>query len=158
MSFPVLLTALRSMLHNLHQPRATPNDARRLAAAGIFFDMTRPPVSHLKILIHATELQRERIQRSIGTGCKNHRMLGRHTVEFIARWIALLAQPCDEDLTYLNPLAFLQEGCPTLNVVEHILNGFHFRNGMIELNHAGIGGMDVRVDETRKDRLAAKVH
>src|SRR5262245_23409218 len=85
-------------------------------------------------------------------------MRWRHTVDFVARRVALLTQPGDEDLTYLNPLALLQDSRSASNVIEHVLNGFHFRNGMIEFNHAGVGGVDVRIDETRKNWLATKVH
>ncbi|SRR5258706_11968860 len=84
-------------------------------------------------------------------------MLWSHLIQFGTRGVALFAQPGNENLTYLNPLACLQESRPASNILEHILNGFHFRNDVIELNHAGVGGMDMRVDETRNDELTAQV-
>src|SRR5947199_10554047 len=73
-------------------------------------------------------------------------MARRGAVELGARRITLFAQPGDEDLTNVNPLALLERAGTLADVVQDVLDGFHFGDRMIELRHGRVR-MDVRINQ-----------
>ena len=74
-------------------------------------------------------------------------------VEFAARWIALFAEPSDEDLADLDPLAVLERFGPLTDVVQNVPDGFHFGDRMIKLCHGRLR-MHVRINQAGQHHLS----
>src|SRR6266571_9332633 len=84
-------------------------------------------------------------------------MARRGAVELGARRITLLAQPGDEDLADVNPLALLERAGTLADVVQDVLDGFYFGDRMIELRHGRVR-MDVRINQAGQYHLSLKVN
>jgi|HubBroStandDraft_1064217.scaffolds.fasta_scaffold00665_20 hypothetical protein len=83
--------------------------------------------------------------------------MGSGGVQFRTGRKALLPQASDENLREDDPFARIRGGCTQPDVAQHIRDGFHFRNRMIEFVHGGLGGVHVRVDQRRAARLALQI-
>ena len=78
-------------------------------------------------------------------------MLRRRAVELRPGRVTLLAQAGDENLVHFNPFAFRDGASARLDVIEHIRNALHRRDGMLEFGHARVSGVGVRVHQTGQD-------
>ena len=114
-------------------------------------------VGHLELRVDAAHRQRQRVQRRVRPGAKGDRMAGRRLVELGAGRIALLAQARDEDLRQRDPVPGLGRLGARAEVREHVLDGLHVRDGLLELVHRRARRMHVGIDQARQHRLAAEI-
>src|SRR4029434_9923139 len=142
-SAPVVVRWFTKLLFGGNEARAVAQDTGWFARC-ILLDEACTAVLDDKVPIDPAALEGEGIQRSVRARAEEHGMARRDAVEFRARGIATLAQTRDENLLQNDPFAFGKNAGATINIVEHVTNGFHRRNRMIELDHARAGGMRVR--------------
>ena len=136
-----------------------PGDAAQEAgrfAVRIFLQVTGTTVFHDEIAIDATELEREGIEHGIGAGAEINGVLGGDAVKFRPGGITLFLEARDEDLLELQPLAFRHDLGARGEVIEHVLDGLHIRDGVIVLRHRG-GGMHMGIDEAGENHLAVEI-
>ena len=84
-------------------------------------------------------------------------MFGSSPIEFGARGITLFGEASDKHLADGDPVASRDDFGASADVFEDISDVLHLGNGMVELGHAGIGGMAVGIDEAREDEFAFEV-
>ncbi len=128
---------------DLHVARAIAQDAGQLARLQVLLGKAAASIDDLEVTVHSAEPERHTVERGVRAGGEQHRMLGRHAIQLRAGRIALFAQAGDEDLPQDDPLPFREHPRAGLDVIEHILDAFHRRNGMFELRQARIGGVNV---------------
>src|SRR5439155_26648281 len=86
------------------QARAASQNPVWLSRGRILLDVARPAVGYFEVFVNAAELQRKAVERRIRAGGKYDRIVRRDAIQLRARGIALLTQPGDEHLAYLEPL------------------------------------------------------
>ena len=103
---PPALISLRRLAargRHLDVSGAVAEDAGRLAGAWVLFDFPWPVDA--EILVDAAELERQRVDRGIGPGREQHRIVGRGPVQLVPGRVSLLLEPGDEDLADDDPSA-----------------------------------------------------
>ena len=155
---PPILVLLRRLLVRrlfLDVAGAVAKNAGRLAGLRVFLDLAR--ALDLEVLVDAAELERQRVERGVGPGREQDGVLGRGLVELVAGRVALFLEPGDEDLADDDPASGPDGLGPGADVIEHIRDRLHLGDRMVELGHAGVGRVRVRIDQARQDHLAGEV-
>src|SRR5262249_54479551 len=98
--------------------RAVAEDPGWLAGVWVFFDLAGP--INVELLVDSAKLERERVDRRVGAGREEDRVMGRSAIELIARGVALLLEPRDENLPHNDPAAGAQCFGSRADVIEHI--------------------------------------
>ena len=84
-------------------------------------------------------------------------MLRRDAIQLRAGRVACFLEAGDEDLANLDPIAFREGSGAGLDVIEHVLQPFHRREGMIELGEGSPRGVRVGIHQTGQDQTALQV-